>query len=46
MLIFDFFVSLFSQKNVICKRHVCDVKNSRPEYDLATSVNDRVILSF
>ena len=28
------------------KRHICDIKKSRLGHDLATSVNDRVILPF
>ena len=27
------------------KRHICDVKNLRPGHDLATSVNDRMIIN-
>ena len=28
------------------KRHICDIKKSRLEHDLPTSVNDRVISKF
>ena len=34
---------LFSR---IALRHICDVKNSRPDHDLPSLVNDREILTF
>ena len=35
---------LFFANNV--KRHVCNVKNLRPEHDLSTFVNGRVLFAF